>query len=336
LDFNSLLKELKSGQFKPLYFLHGDESFFIDTISNYIEKNALPEAEQSFNQTILYGKETDHLTVVDVARRYPMMSAFQVVILKEAQEMKTLAKLQTYVEQPMPTTVLVICYKHKKLNLNSAFGKALKKQAVILEAKPLYDNQVPEWIVSYLKGKKLKIGPAAAELVAEYLGTNLGKVANELDKLAINLPEGSEVSGKHIEENIGISREYNVFELQRALALRDTVKANRIIRYFISNPKKNPLVVVIGTLYNYFSKIYMLHFLKNTPDKELQSKLGLRSGYFLREYRQAARHFNRRQTEAVISILKEYDLKSKGVDFNSTNAPDGALLTEMVWRILKA
>lgn len=342
MTHQEILKSLKSGDYKPIYFLHGTESYFIDVVSDFIEKNALTEAEKSFNQTILYGKDTEHKTVVDSARRYPMMAQRQVVILKEAQDMKTLQDLSLYIENPTPSTVLVICHKHKKLNMNTKFGKKLKEKAVVLEAKPLYDNQVPDWIMSYLKTKKLKINPKAAELTAEYLGTSLSKVANELDKLAINLPAGTEVTDKHIEENIGISREYNMFELQRALAAKDVIKANRIVNYFISNPRKNPLVLVIGTVYNFFSKVYMYHYVKNEAESTILQKLGLRSSWFLKEYKAAAIKYPLPYTIRVISILKEYDLRSKGIHVSTAIAdkergevtPEAELLKEMVWKIL--
>jgi DNA polymerase-3 subunit delta len=334
LNFDQILLELKQKKYRPVYFLYGKEPYFIDTITDYIEKNVLTEPERAFNQTVLYGKEVDHLAVIDTARRYPMGASHQVVIIKEAQEMQQLKDLQSYIEKPLESTILVIAYKHKQINLNTKFGKALKKHALVFQSRPLYDNQVPDWIHSYLKRKKLEISPGAGSLIAEYLGTELGKVANELNKLAINLEPGTEVSEKHIEAYIGISKDYNIFELQRALAGRDILKANRIVNYFAANPKNNPMPVVLGSLYNYFSKVYMLHFLKNTPEQELLQTLGLRSGYFLREYRQAARTFPRGKTEQVIALLKEYDLKSKGVGYNSTGKPEGALLKEMVYRIL--
>ncbi len=334
MTFEQILADLKKKQFKPVYFLHGKESYFIDAIADQVEDGVLSESEKAFNFTVLYGKDTDHMTVVDNARRYPMMSSHQVVILKEAQEMKTLKNLQTYVENPMQTTILVICHKHKKLNLNSGFGKALKAKGVVFESKPLYDNQVGGWIKKYLQAKKLKIDPNAAELVGEYLGTDLSKVANELDKLAINLPAGTEVTNHHIEEHIGISKDYNVFELQKAIAERDVLKANRIVKYFTANARKHPMPVLIGSLYNYFSKIYMLQFLRNASEKEQMSALKLHSPFFLKEYRVAIRNYNRNHTEKALNILKEFDLKSKGVDYNGTGKPEGELLKEMVWRIL--
>ncbi|MDX1940277.1 MAG: DNA polymerase III subunit delta [Saprospiraceae bacterium] len=334
MSYQDILKELKQKKYRPIYFLHGAEAYFIDLISNYIEHEILTETEKAFNLTVLYGKEINHLAVVDSARRYPVMAERQVVIIKEAQEMKSLPDLFTYIEKPLDSTILVICHKHKTLNLNSKFGKLLKEKALVFDAKELYDNQVPDWIKDYLKDKGLKINANAANLIAEYLGTELSKIANELDKLALNLPSSTEINEKHIEENIGISKDYNVFELQKALGGRDVLKANRIVQYFADNPRKNPLPVVIGSLYNFFSKLYILHFVRNLPEKEMIEALQLRSAYFLKDYRAALLHFPLQKTEQVIGFLKEYDLKSKGVDFITTGKEDGELLKEMVWRIL--
>lgn len=333
-EFQTILKDLKDKKYAPIYFLHGSEPYFIDEISNFIEDKVLSEAEKSFNQTVLYGKETDAKTLIDTAFRYPMMAERQVVILKEAQEMKTLGDILPYVEKPVPTTVLVICHKHKKFNLTSKLGKILKANAIIFEAKPLYDNQLPDWIQRYLKSKKLTIQPDAAVLVAEYLGTELSKVVNELEKLVINLPAGTNVTTQDIETHIGISKEYNIFEFQRALAERNILKANRIVQYFASNPKKNPLVMTIGTLYNFFSKVYMLHFLPNASENDVLKTLNLRSAFFLKDYRLAARNYPQEKAENVIRILMEYDLKSKGVDVAYAANADGELLKEMTWRIL--
>ncbi len=334
MTFSQILNDLKKKQYQPVYFLHGNESYFIDAIADYIEKNVLSDGEKSFNQTILYGKEIEFKQVVDTARRYPMMAPYQVVIIKEAQEMRTLKQLVTYVEQPAQTTILVICHKHKRFDSRTKLGKILKKKAVVFEAKKLYDNQLPDWIHNYLQDKGFTIKPAATALIAEYLGTNLSKVVNELDKLAINLPKGTNITQQHIQSNIGISKDYNVFELQKALGQKQVTKVNRIIKYFGANPKKNPMVMMVGSLYNYFSKIYMLHFLRNSGDQDIQKALRLSSSFFLREYKASARNYPRPQTEKVLAILKEYDLKSKGVDNNTMNNPDSELMKEMVWRIL--
>lgn len=334
MTFEQIVSSIKKKSYQPVYFLHGTEPYFIDEITDLIEKSILSESEKAFNQVILYGKETNHLAVIDQARRYPMMSEFQVVVIKEAQEMRSLKEMQGYIENPTPSTILVICHKHKKLNMNTVLGKKLKAKAVVFESKPLYDNQVPDWISKYLKTKKLTISSQAAGIISEYLGTKLSKIVNELDKLAINLPQGTEVTPDHIESYIGISKDYNVFELQRALTQRDVIKANRIANYFAANPKKGPMPVVVSSLYNFFSKVYMLHFLRNLSDQEVLKALNLRSAYFLKEYRLAARNFNFQKAEKVISTLKEYDLKSKGVNFISTGKPEGELLREMIWKLL--
>lgn len=332
LDYKDLYKTLKAKEYKSVYLLHGEEPYFIDKISAIIEREALSEAEQAFNQTILYGRDADHITVVDVARRFPMMAERQVVIIKEAQDMKTLTQLQNYIEKPQPSTLLVLCHKHKKLDMRTAFAKSVAKHAVVMESKPLYDNQVPDYVKNYLQDLKLGIEPAAAALIAEYLGTDLSKIANEMDKLSLNLPPKTVVNDKHIQEYIGISREYNVFELQRALSTRNVAQTNRIVRYFAENPKSQPLVMVISSLFGYFSKIYLLHFLGNSSDGDKAKALQLRSDYFLKEYKAAAQQYNRAKTETIINLLKEYDLKSKGVDADGTN--EGELLKELVFKIL--
>lgn len=332
MTFDQIMDSLKARNFQPVYFLHGKESYFIDQISDYVERNVLTEGERSFNQTVLYGKDTEYQTLRDIISRYPMMAERQVVILKEAQEMKTLSELATYLENPVPSTLLIICYKHKKFDGRTKFGKLVKKHSVMLEIKPVYDNQMPDWITSYLKRKKLDISANAAQLTAEYLGTDLSKVANELDKLAINVPKGTKVSVQHIQDNIGISKDYNVFELQKALGLRQVLKANRIVNYFIANPKQHPLMMVIPALYSYFSKLYLLHHLRGASDPEIQRTCGIGSAYFIKEYKAAVRQFPFPKIKQVISILSEYDLRAKGVHNHSTD--HGALLKEMVFKIL--
>jgi DNA polymerase-3 subunit delta len=331
MKFNDIIKDLKSKKYSPIYFLHGEESYFIDEIANYIEKNVLNESEKSFNQTILYGKEANYNAVVDTARRFPIMAERQVLVIKEAKEMRDLAKLERYVANPAPTTLLVICHKHKKLDQRSKLAKALKKNAIIFESKKLYDNQMADWVSTYLRKYQYKIKHDATQLIVEYLGTDLSKVANELDKLMLNIPKGAEISMADVQKNIGISKDYNIFELQSALGKRDVIKTQRIVSYFISNPRKNPLVQVISSLYGFFSKIYIYHSAGQISDNEMAQKLGTRA-FFLKDYRIAAKNFNRTKTEKAIHILSEYDLKSKGVNRDST--PDTELLREMVFKIL--
>ncbi len=332
MTYQELIKSLKNKEYKPVYFLHGDEAYYIDKVSNYLEKSVLSEGERAFNQLVLYGKDTDAKSLIDTASRYPMMAPHQLVVLKEAQDMRSLNDLQLYIEKAVPTTILVICFKYKKFDKRTKFAKAIVKHAVVFESKKLYDNKMPDWIQTYLKGKKLQIEPAATALIAEYLGTDLSKVANELDKLSINLPAGTMVNPALVQEHIGISKDYNVFELQNALGSRNIPKAQRIVNYFISNPKNNPLVVVVSTLYNFFSKVYIAHSLRGSSDRELSTALGLRSDFFLKDYKQAMRNFNKPRTEKVIAVLREYDLKSKGVDNVST--PPGELMRELVLKIL--
>jgi DNA polymerase-3 subunit delta len=334
LTYQQLLGDLKQKKFQPIYFLHGSEPYFIDAISDYVEENALTEAERSFNQVVLYGRDVDHLTVIDNARRYPMMSQHSVVIVKEAQDMKDLKDLEKYVANPLPSTILVLCHKHKTFNTNTKFGKLLQERGIVFDSKKLYDNQVPDWIHDYLLHKKLKITPGAADLMAEYLGTDLSLIAHELDKLALHLNPGTEITADHVEEHVGISREYNIFELQKALSNKDLGKIARITNNFVANPKRNPFIMVVASLASFFTKVYQLHFLKNAPDAEVQKKLGLRSPYALKEYRSALRHFPLAKTEQIIHDLKTYDLMAKGVDFITTGKEDGELLKELVFKVV--
>lgn len=335
MTFEEILRDIQAKRFLPVYFLHGEEPFFIDRIAAAIEADALPETEKGFNQTILYGKEVDHLTLLDYLRRYPMMSERQVVILREAQEMKSLAELASYFENPMPSTVFVVCHKHKKFDMRTKAGKALQgKNTVLFESKKLYENQIPDWISGYCKTGKLAVEPQAAALLAEYLGADLDKIANELDKLALNLPAGTAVTAAHVQEYVGISKDYNVFELQKAFATRDISKVARIREHFAANIRRNPIVVTIGSLYTYFSKVYMLHSMKGSSDADMVKTLELRSDWFLKEYKIAANNYSPAQTARVISLLKEYDLRSKGVDNDTTSTGEEELMKELFWKIL--
>ena len=320
----------------PLYLLHGQEPYFIDQIEAAIEENALSEAERAFNQTIFYGKDTEHLQVVDAARRFPMMAERQLILLREAQDMRGLRQLASYAEKPSPTTVLVISHKHKKLNGNTALAKNLKKNGLVYEAKPLYENKVPNWINNYVRDRRYKIEPEAAALLGEYLGTSLGKISNELDKLLLNLPKGATITTDTVEEQVGVSKEYNVFELQKAIGYRDAVKATRIVNYFRSNPKAGPLPVVLGSLYNYFAKVFQLLELQHqrAGQSDIMKALEIRHSFFLDEYRRTAGNFTVGQLRRLFALLREYDLKSKGVGSNLAGRGEGELLRELVWRLL--
>jgi len=329
-----ILRDISARKFAPVYFLHGEEAFFIDKIEDTIEKHALTEGEKGFNQTILYGKDVDPLTLLDYLRRYPMMSERQVVILREAQEMKGINELLSYVENPMPTTLFVVCFKHKKYDMSTKLGKALKAKATVFEAKKLYDNQVADWINSYCKTQGMSIEPKAAALLAEYLGTELSKVANEIGKLALNLSKGTAVTEKHIETYVGISKDFNVYELQKAFAGRDLKKIALIRHYFEANIRKNPLIVTISSLFSFFSKVYMLHFVKSSSDAEKVKTLELRSDWFLKDYKLAAGNYTPAQTRKILGFLRDYDLRSKGVDTDLSSSGEEELMKELFWKIV--
>jgi len=334
-----IIKDLKNRKYKPIYLLHGDEPYYIDEVSNYVEHHLLPDAEKGFNQTVLYGKDTDVMTVLNASKRYPMMADYQVVLVKEAQEMKwgnesddkkSINPLLNYLENPLPSTILVFCYKYGKFDKRKKTYKAIEKSGLIFESSPLYDSKIPAWIDSYLTGKGYRANQQASLMLAEYLGNDLSKIANELDKLMLNVAAGQEITLKHIHDNIGISKEYNVFELQTALGKKDALKVNQIINYFEANPKANPIVLVLGNLNNYFSKVLVYHYVKDKSPQNLARELGV-SPYFVKDYEQAARSYNYGKTIQIIHYLREYDVKSKGVESNTDH---GGLMKELMFKIL--
>jgi len=346
--FDAILKELKNKVYHPVYFLHGEEAYYIDFLSDYIESHVLSDMEKEFNQTILYGRDVDLVTIIGNAKRYPMMSNYQVVIIREAQDIKDLFKkkisedddndvdddkdlLLNYLKKPQKSTLLVFCYKYKKLDKRTKVSKFLEKAAVVFESKKLYDNQIPAWVTSYVKSKGYKVKDDAAQLLSEYLGTDLSKVSNELDKLMINIPKGAEIDSVLIEKNIGISKDFNVFELQNAISKRDYLKVNRIINYFGANQKNNPMVLTISTLNAFFNKVIAYHIFKGKPGVNLAAALGV-NPYFMRDYDIAARNFPLAAAIQVISLLHEYDLRSKGV--NNLNTSENDLLKELVYKMM--
>ena len=332
-EVKQIVANIRQGIFSPIYFLHGEEPYFIDKIASYIGEHVLTEEERGFNQMVLYGKETTIDEIISNAKRYPMMADKQVVIVREAQHLsRTIEQLLPYAEQPQPSTLLVICYKYKKLDKRKKLYKALTQQGnVIFESKKLYENQVSEWIRSYLKGKGHTITHKAASLLVEFLGTDLSRISNELEKLMLVLGSGSEISPESVEKHIGISKDFNNFELKKAIGEKDIPKATRIINYFSQNPKENPFVVTVTLLHNFFSQLLQYHGLHDHSPKTVAGALRI-NPYFVSEYQTAARNYSMRRSTEIVSALRELDLKGKGVGASQMSHPD--LLKEMLAKIV--
>lgn len=331
MTFESIIENLKVRNFSPIYFLQGEETYYIDEISDYIQHHVLNETEREFNQTIIYGNEVSVPQIVSFAKAYPMMGSHQVIIVKEAQNLKKIEDLVSYAENPQEMTILVLAFKYKKLDGRKKLGKVLKKKHVFFEAKKLYDNKVPTWIVEHMKSKGYGITPPAAMMLSENLGNELKKISNEIEKLFISLPKGHLVTELDIEENIGISREFNVFELQRAVGAKDVMKANRIIRYFGSDPKRFPILMVLPILFNYMTNLMTIYALKDKSERSVASALSVHP-FFVGEYMSAQRNYTYPKLRRIIGYLREYDLKAKGI--NNISTPDGDLLKEMMFKIL--
>ena len=334
---DSVLKDLKAGRYAPVYFLQGDEPFFIDKISDYIEKNALSEAEKGFNQMVMYGKDVDVTSILNNARRYPMMSERQVVIVKEAKDIQDINRqeaqtmLESYVKKPLPSTVLVICHKYKTLDGRKSLTKTLDKHAVFVTTKKLYDNQVPDWITQYVTESGFTIDRKAAFMLTEFIGNDLERLSNELDKVVINFQEKIQIDAALIQKYVGISKEYNVFELQKALAVRDVVKANRIVQYFEANPKNHPVIPMIAMLFSYYSRLLLIHHSGERSEGGVAKLLKI-NPFFAKEYLLALQNYNLPTVIRNISFLRQADLQSKGID--SGGMTEGQLLKELVFKLL--
>jgi DNA polymerase III subunit delta len=329
--------DLKAGKFAPVYFLQGEESFYIDMISNYIETHALTESEKGFNQVILYGKDVTMASILTNARRFPMMAERQVVIVKEAQDIQDLNKeigaklLLDYLSRQVPSTILVFCHKHKSLDKRRELGKKIDQYAVMLNTKKMYDNQLPEFVYEYIKEKKVQVDDRAVQVLCEYVGNDLHRLANEIDKLIISLPPGGGISVDQVMNQVGVSKEYNIFELQKAILQRDSLLANKIVNYFESNTKKNPMIPVVAFLYSFFSKLLMATQVADKSEKGLASELRV-SPYAVRDYTLALRQYSQVKIIDNITALKDADLKLKGV--NTGAADEGQIFRELVWRIM--
>lgn len=326
-----IVNDIKAGNIKPIYFLMGEEPYYIDKLSDYIEDKVLLEEEKGFNQTVLYGRDVSIEDIVSTAKRYPMMAERQVVIVKEAQDLsRTIDKIENYAENPMASTVLVFCYKYKTLDKRKKVTKLLAKNGVVYESKKLYENQVGDWIKRVLSGKKYSIEPKANAMLVEFLGTDLSKINNELEKLQIILPKGSTITPYHIEENIGFSKDFNVFELRKAIGDRNQLKAYTIADNFAQNPKDNPIVMTTSLIFSFFVQLLKYHGLKDKSPGNVAKVLGV-NPFFLKDYDIALKNYPMRKVSQIVGSLRDIDVKSKGVGANAL--PQSDLLKEMLYKI---
>lgn len=327
MTFDQIIKDIKAAKYSPVYFLHGEEPYYIDKISDLIENVVLNEGEKAFNQVVLYGKDADFKVVVDEARQFPMMSSFRVIIIKEAQEMKTLLELTPYFEKPSPSSIIVLCHKYKKLDKRTKLSKLLEEKGVVFESKKLYDNQIAGWVKDYIQKLGYNTDPGVPDMLAEYLGADLIKISNEVDKLILNVPNNKPISIADVKDQIGISKEFDVFELNKVLGEKNFTKAAMIMRYFSQNPSANPAIVAIASMYGYFNKVYIAKYHSGLSDADLAKLTGV-SPFFLKEYRVAAKNYTFPQLFKVFQILKTSDQHAKGV--GARRADDGAILKDIL------
>lgn len=328
--YEEIVRDVKNGVYVPIYFLMGEEDYYIDRISEYIADRVLTEAEKEFNLTILYGADTDIATIINSAKRYPMMSKYQIVMVKEAQNLKNLDELTYYLQKPLMSTILVFCYKHGVLDRRKKLAAEIEKAGILFESKKLKDAQLPGFISSYLKRKRVDIEPKASEMMAEFVGADLNRMAGELEKLVITLPDGcSRITPEQIERNIGISKDYNNFELRNALITKDVLKANLIVKYFNNNMKNNPLQVTLAVLFGFFSNLMLTYYAPGKSEQEIASFLGLRSPWQAKDYLAAMKKYSGVKVMQIIGEIRLCDAKSKGVKNSSVS--DGDLLRELIY-----
>jgi DNA polymerase III subunit delta len=332
MDFEIILQNLKKKIYHPIYLLQGEEPYYIDLISNYIEKNVLTDSEKGFNQTVFYGKDTEERTIAHAALRFPMMSEKQVVIVKEAQSLQRIEDLAPYAGKPMPSTILVLNYKYKTVKANTKLYKAIQSNGVVFTTKKMYDYQIPAWIEKFLKQHNYTIAPQASQILTESLGSDLSKVANELGKLIIAVGGNRHITATDIEKNIGLSKDYNLLELQNALGAKNVLKANQIINYFGANPKQHPLQLTIPALFGFFTKAFMVHFLKDKSEAGAVKEMGGHP-FYMKSIVAASKKYNAAKLYEIIGLLREYDLKSKGMGVSGLLTP-AELQKELIYKIL--
>lgn len=332
-SFDSIRADILRRNFKPIYLLMGDESYFIDKLTDILLDTVLTEAEKDFNMQIFYGVDSDVNTIISSARRFPMMSEHQLIVVKEAQQLDKFDVLDTYAKNPMPSTVLVLNYKHGTVDKRKALVKNIDKAGVVFESKKLYDNQIPAFITSYFREKEIGIDEKSAQMLTDFVGNDISKLIPQLEKLEISLPENSKrITSDLIEKNVGISKDYNNFELLKAIIEKNSLAANRIVEYFSKNQKDNPSVVTLSVLFNYFSNLLECYWLPQKNEQSVMAALNIRSAYFVRDYMTGLRHYNVNKVMDIISYLRTYDGRSKGVD--NVSASQGELLKELVYKIM--
>ncbi len=331
MPIERIIAEWQKGVFKPVYWLEGEEEYFIDKVINYAEHHILPQNEASFNLSIFYGRDATWADIINTCRRYPMFAERQVVLLKEAQQMRDVEKLEAYVENPLTSTVFVVAYKNKKVDGRTKFARLLKEKGVLVSTKKIYDNQLPEWTKELIESKGLSISPKGLALLADHIGNDLTRIENEVDKITVNLGKRKTITEEDIEEFVGVSKEFNVFELQSALAKKDLAKAIRIIQYFEANPKAAPIQLILPSLYGFFSKVFMVFGANTTDEKVIATAIGV-SPFFSKDYLQAAKLYQYQEVENALLLLHKYNLRSIGV--NDVGTDDSSLLKEMVIRII--
>lgn len=331
--YEEIVRNLKNRVYAPVYFLMGEEDYYIDRISEYIMDTVLSDTEKEFNQTVVYGADTDIASVINTARRYPMMAEYQVVVVKEAQNLKNLDGLVYYLQKPLKSTILVFCYKHGTLDRRKKVTAEIEKAGVLFESKRIKDAQLPGFISAYLKRKQVEIEPKASEMMAEFVGADLNRMAGELEKLIITLPKGvRRITPEQIERNIGISKDFNNFELRNALIAKDVFKANQIVKYFEENPKSNPLQLTLSVLFNFFANLMLAYYTPEKSDQGIAAQLGLRSPWQAKDYVTAMHRYSGVKVMQIIGAIRTCDVKSKGM--GNASATDGDLLRELVYMIL--
>lgn len=333
LTCDDILKELKAKQYRPIYYLMGEESYYIDLIADYIAANVLTETEKEFNLTVVYGADVDISTVINAAKRYPMMSEYQVVIVKESQAIRNIEGLTFYLQKPLNSTILVMCHKHGSLDRRKKITAEIEKKGILFESKRIKEAALPAFISSYLKRKGVDVEPKAGQMLADFIGTDLSRLTGELEKLIITLPKGQmRITPEQVEKNIGISKDYNNFELRSALIEKDVLKANKIIKFFEENPKANPIQMTLPLLFNFFSNLMLAYYAPDKSEQGIAAMLGLKTPWQARDYAAAMRKYNGVKTMQIIGDIRYADAKSKGVDTASMN--DGDILRELVFNIL--